>query len=106
MQAFFHDLVFFIALLLYHFCLFLSIFQALGVVGERLLNTKKNLPAFALYKKLGFMETEMISMQKSPMLDKLKDEIEEQKAELKRLMAEKGELERMQEKLQKLGIDL
>lgn len=70
------------------------------------LNTKKNLPAFALYKKLGFMETEMISMQKSPMLDKLKDEIEEQKAELKRLMAEKGELERMQEKLQKLGIDL
>lgn len=45
-------------------------------------------------------------MQKSPMLDKLKDEIEEQKAELKRLMAEKGELERMQEKLQKLGIDL
>ena len=36
MQAFFHDLVFFIALLLYHFCLFLSIFQALGVVGGRL----------------------------------------------------------------------
>lgn len=35
--AFFHDLVFFLALLLYLFCLFLSIFRALGVVGERLI---------------------------------------------------------------------
>lgn len=70
------------------------------------LDTKKDKPAFALYKKLGFVETEVISMQKSPLLDRLEAEIKEQKAELKKIMAEKGELERMQEQLKKSGIDL
>lgn len=56
------------------------------------LNTKKTLPAYGLYKKLGFIESDVVTMQKSPVIEKLKDEIEEQKALLKKLMAEKEEL--------------
>ena len=56
------------------------------------LNTKKNLPAYDLYKKLGFVETEFVTMQRSPIIEKLIAELEEQKALLKTLMAEKAEL--------------
>lgn len=70
------------------------------------LNTEKNLPAYALYKKLGFVETEMIVMQKSPKIDKVKAELEKQKAELKEIMAREGKLEEMQKILEKCGINL
>lgn len=56
------------------------------------LNTKKNLPAYGLYKKLGFIESEVVTMQKSPMIEKLMAELEEQKALMKKLLAEKAEL--------------
>lgn len=56
------------------------------------LNTKKTLPAYGLYKKLGFIESEVVTMQKSPVIEKLMAEIEEQKALMKKLLAEKAEL--------------
>ena len=53
------------------------------------LDTKKSIPAFSLYKKLGFIETEIISMQKSPLLDRLQAEIEEYKARINELSTPK-----------------
>lgn len=71
------------------------------VSGEKLLilNTKKNLPAYELYKKLGFYETEFVTMQKSPLLDKLMAE----RAELNDMMKkQKEEMEELLKTLEKL----
>lgn len=64
------------------------------VSGEKLLilNTKKNIPAYELYKKLGFYETEFVTMQKSPLLDKLMAEREELNAKIKKLKDEQEEI--------------
>ena len=49
------------------------------------LNTRKTIPAFNLYKKLGFIETEFVILQKSPQMDRVMAEIEENKKLLAKL---------------------
>ena len=67
------------------------------------LNTKKTIPAFNLYKKLGFIETEFVILQKSPQMDRVMAEIEENKkllAKLERLLALESDIQNNHENAQ------
>lgn len=67
------------------------------------LNTKKKIPAFNLYKKLGFIETEFVILQKSPQMDRVMAEIEENKkllAKLERLLALESDIQNNHENAQ------